>query len=96
MDMREIGDKDNTRVFSLPLQYVDYDMQGNPVVRTMQFNNGGEMQDIMIDVRYIVECTTGGDGGRVQYKHKWELTLEGMFDIAPATAGTGILEMVKV
>ena len=95
-DLREVGDKDNTKLFSLPLQYVDYDAQGNPIVRTMQFNNGGQMQDIMIDVRYIIECTTGGDGGRVQYKHKWELKLEGMFDIAPATSGSGILEMVKV
>lgn len=91
-------DGQNTKLFSLPLQYVTYNSEGVPVVRTMQFNNGGQMQDIRVDVRYQMVCKTGTgiNGGRPQWTHKWELLLEGMFDIAPATAGSGILEMVKV
>lgn len=97
-DVMSKDDAQNTKLFSLPLQYVTYDANGNPVVRTMQFNNGGTMQDIRLDVRYQMVCKagTGINGGRPQWTHKWELFLEGMFDIAPATSGSGILEMVKV
>lgn len=92
------GDKDNTVQFSMPLMYQANEMTpADRRAQTFMFNNGGTMQPIMLDVDYQVTCDPAfTDGGRRSFTHRWEMKLEGMFDLAPATAGTGILQFVRV
>lgn len=97
-EMREVGDKDNTKQFSIPLMYqADQMTPSARRAQTMTFANGGQMMDTMLDVDYQLICDSAfSDGGRRSFTHRWELKLEAMFDLAPATAGTGILHFVRV
>lgn len=96
--VREVGDKDNTKQFRIPLMYqANQQTPSMRMAETFMYNQGGVMTPIYLDVDHQIVCdSTRSDGGRRSFTHRWELKLEGMFDLAPATAGTGILQFVRV
>lgn len=100
MEMTDIKTTNTfTRVFSMPLRYVSMAQNGvNQTIRTMQYSNGGVLQDVMVDVEYQLTCDTNSLDAVRSSIHTWRLTLKGLFDTAVAStgAGTGILQMVKV
>lgn len=96
-DLEPVGDNQNTAIFRLPLQYFANNADPDRQQQTLQYMDGGEMKDVMIDIRYQRLCNAAEtDGGRVSTTHRWELLCECGFDIAPATSGTGIIQIDKV
>ena len=93
----EIGDKNNTINFSLPLQYFDMYQNANGELKTLQFANNGVMQDVMIDVRYQKSCNSvDSKYGKPSLDHVWELDMVGLFDLVPAVGdNTGIIRVDK-
>ena len=92
-----VGDKNNTVNFSLPLQYYDMYQDAEGELSTLQFANNGVMQDVMIDVRYQKTCNaTDTKYGKPSLDHVWELDMVGLFDLVPATGdNTGIIRVDK-
>lgn len=92
-----VGDKNNTVNFSIPLSYFDLYADGNGEMTTLQFANNGVMQDVMIDVRYQKTCNaTDTKYGKPSLDHVWELDMVGLFDLVPATGdNTGIIRVDK-
>lgn len=89
-------DKNNTVKFSLPLQYYNMYQDGDLSLTTLQFANNGQMQDVMIDVRYQKACNVAGKYGKPSDDHIWELDMVGLFDLVPAVGdNTGIIKVVK-
>lgn len=93
----EVGDKNNTVQFSLPLTYYDMYQDGSNNVSTLQFANNGVMQDVMIDVRYQKSCNSVTNKyGKPSLDHVWELDMVGLFDLVPSVGdNTGIIRVDK-
>ncbi len=89
-----MGDQNNTQVFSIPLTYL-VNTNGQNEVRTLTYNYNGTQTPVMVDVAYQKKCKDGDtNSGRFQAVHTWELKISGMFDFAPASDGaTGIIEI---
>ena len=94
---QSMGDKDNTTVFSLPLQYYSDYQQGGSAMKTLQVANAGILEDAKIDVRYQKACNTSiARYGKPSLDHIWELDLVGLFDLVPAVGdNTGIIRVDK-
>lgn len=92
-----IGDKNNTVNFSMPLQYFDMWQEGGDMMRTLQYANNGAMQDVCIDVRYQKTCNSVDNKyGKPSLDHVWELDLVGLFDLVPSEGdNTGIIRVDK-
>ena len=93
----QVGDKNGTVAFSLPLQYYDMYQDGASSLSTLQFANNGVLQDVMIDVRYQKTCNaTDTKYGKPTLDHVWELDMVGLFDLVPAVGdNTGIIRVDK-
>lgn len=90
----QLGDKNVTSTFSLPLMYKGYDGTG----KTLQFMTESGMQTAYVNVRYQKACdpTSNSVTGQVMM-HNWEISYAGMFDFAPTeTTKTGVINVVKV
>ena len=93
----QVGDKNNTVNFKLPLQYYDMYQDGNSALSTLQFANNGVLQPVEIDVRYQKTCNaTDTKYGKPSLDHVWELDLVGLFDLVPSVGdNTGIIRVDK-
>jgi len=91
------NDKNNTQNFSLPLQWYDQYQDGNFNLSTLQFMNGGAMQDVRVDIRYQKTCNpTLTKYGKVSHDHVWELDVMGIIDLIPVEGdNTGIIRVDK-
>lgn len=93
----QVGDKNNTVNFKLPLQYYDMYQDGNSALSTLQFANNGVLQPVEIDVRYQKTCNaTDTKYGKPSLDHVWELDMVGLFDLVPSVGdNTGIIRVDK-
>lgn len=93
----QVGDKNGTIAFSLPLQYYNQYQEGGSSLSTLQFSNNGVLQDVMIDVRYQKTCNSvTSKYGKPTLDHVWELDMVGLFDLVPAVGdNTGIIRVDK-
>jgi hypothetical protein len=87
----QVGDKNNTVNFKLPLQYYDMYQDGNSALSTLQFANNGVLQPVQktcnaTDTKY----------GKPSLDHVWELDMVGLFDLVPSVGdNTGIIRVDK-
>jgi len=93
----QVGDKNGTVAFSLPLSYYNQYQEGMSSMSTLQFANNGVLEDVMIDVRYQKTCNSvTSKYGKPTLDHVWELDMVGLFDLVPAVGdNTGIIRVDK-
>lgn len=95
---RSTGDKNNTVEFALPLQFFDMYQDGSTQTRNVMFANDGMLIQAWVDIRYQIECNVvNNKNGKPSEDHVFEISLESMFDFAPAPNSnyTGILRVDK-
>lgn len=91
-------DANNTRTFSLPLQYVTNGRDGGREAVTLQYANGGVLNPARVDFRLQTNCNQGGGRfGRTSNLNNLQSIMEGAFLFAPndSTGHTGIIKVTK-
>jgi hypothetical protein len=92
--VRNAGDANNTKLFSMPLRYVG----GNGQLQTMMFNSGGVMTPVMVDCMLQYGCnSTAKVDGFPTYDYNLTMSVAGSFEFAPTTGTTtGIVQINAV
>lgn len=95
--VRETGDENNTKEFSMPLMYATQGLKGTgKVVQQFTYRNGGAVVPAWMDFRHQIVCNSGGaSNGYPSEVNRFQRFLQAAFLLAPAD-GSGRTGIVKI
>jgi|11BtaG_2_1085332.scaffolds.fasta_scaffold10841_2 hypothetical protein len=96
-DVYEVGDKNNTLRFSMPLSFYNMYQDGDMSMTPLMYANNGTMETVYIDVRYQKTCnSTDSKYGKPSLDHVWELDFASLLDVIPKEGdNSGIIRVNK-